>query len=328
MAAWDRPLEQVADLLRRMSTAGRLPIPALVVASALFGGAVTGTKYALGGFDPFTLLLVELFAATVALWACLLARGYRRPQSWKLAVVLGLLEPGSAYLGQTFGLAHTSAAHGAVICGLESAFVVLLAAAVLRERITRSTALAVLLAFIGLIVLQGGNPFGGAGFGDLFVALGVLSASAYTVVLKRSRDASDSLALTACQFTAATTLAFAVVSGRWAAGASTVPSAVPAKFWVAAALVGIGGFGLSFILFNASISRITAGAASVVLNLIPIFGLLSATLVLGETLGLAAGVGALLIGSSVLSFVVVEVRAVRSALRPRSVPQLPVPQLR
>jgi hypothetical protein len=54
------------------------PLAALVVASVLWGGAVTGTKYALGGFAPVTLLSVELAAATAALWAAL-ATG----QTWR-----------------------------------------------------------------------------------------------------------------------------------------------------------------------------------------------------------------------------------------------------
>ena len=44
------------------------PLAALVLASALWGGAVACTKYALRAFDPVTLLSVELVAATAALW--------------------------------------------------------------------------------------------------------------------------------------------------------------------------------------------------------------------------------------------------------------------
>ena len=131
------------------------PLAALVVASVLWGGAVTGTKYALGGFDPVTLLSVELAAATAALWAALLVRGYRPPGSWWLPAVLGLLEPALAYLGDTFGLSRTSAVHGAMINGLESALVVVLAALLLREAVTRATVLAVLAALCGLAVLAG-----------------------------------------------------------------------------------------------------------------------------------------------------------------------------
>jgi hypothetical protein len=118
------------------------PLAALVLASALWGGAIAGTKYALRAFDPVTLLSVELVAATAALWGVLLIRGYRPPPSWPVAVLLGLLEPALAYLGDTFGLSLTSAADGAIISGLESAVVVILAAFVLGEAVSRAAAVA------------------------------------------------------------------------------------------------------------------------------------------------------------------------------------------
>ena len=281
----------------------------LVAASALWGGAVAGTKYALGRFDPYLLLAVELVAATAVLWVLALARGVRLPRSWKLAIVLGLLEPGSAYLAETVGLSRTSAAAGAIVCGLEAAFVVVLAALVLKERITRTTAAAVLLAFAGLVVLQGGNPLGGSGLGDLYVAVGVLSASMYTVVVKKFSGETDPLALTVYQFSAATALALAVAGGRWAAGASHLPTAVAPRFWVAAVLIGILGYAAPFVLFNSVIGRIGAGAASVVLNLIPAFGVLFAVGLLGETLNLTTAIGAALIAGSVVTFILVELRA-------------------
>src|SRR6478609_5886301 len=61
------------------------PLAALLLASVLWGGAITGTKYALRAFDPVGLLSVELAAATAALWAVLLILGYRPPPSWPTA---------------------------------------------------------------------------------------------------------------------------------------------------------------------------------------------------------------------------------------------------
>ena len=78
------------------------------------------------GFAPVSLLTVELSPRPIALWAVLLVRGYRPPDSWPRVVVLGLLEPAAAYLGHTLGLDQTSASNGAVLEGLESAFVVVL----------------------------------------------------------------------------------------------------------------------------------------------------------------------------------------------------------
>jgi O-acetylserine/cysteine efflux transporter len=190
----------------------RSPTVALLAAAGLWGVAVTGTKYALGGFDPVTLLSIELMAGAGVLWAALLIRGYRPPGSWWLPALLGLLEPALAYLGDTFGLSLTSAVHGAVINGLESGLVVVLAAVLLRETITRPAILAVVAALAGLAVLAGAGAGGSSATGDLLVAGGVLSASFYTIVAKRFDDGSDALSLTAWQFTVATLVSLLVDS--------------------------------------------------------------------------------------------------------------------
>jgi hypothetical protein len=78
--AWRRPARRLAGLRR--------PAVALTAAAGLWGAAVSGTKYALGGFDPLTLLSIELLAGAFVLWAALLLRGYRPPGSWWLPALL------------------------------------------------------------------------------------------------------------------------------------------------------------------------------------------------------------------------------------------------
>jgi O-acetylserine/cysteine efflux transporter len=292
----------------------RRSLISLVLASVLWGGAVSGTKYALGGFGPMTLLSIELVAAAAVLWAVLLIRGYRPPRTWWLPVLLGLLEPALAYLCDTFGLSLTSAVHGAVINGLESALVVVLAAMVLRETVTRPAVLAVLAALGGLVVLAGAGEGHGTAAGDLFVASGVLSASLYTVVAKRFADGSDTLSLTAWQFTAAMLVSLLATTVRWTAGAEALPLSVAPRYWLAAVLVGVGGFGASFLLFNLVIAEVDAGWAAVVLNLIPVFGLTSAVIFLGESVTGRDAAGAALVASSVLYFTIADRREARTLL--------------
>jgi len=93
---------------------GRIAVLSLVVAAASWGVAGTATKYALGRFDPVTLLTVELASGAAVLWAVVVIRGYRPPPSWRRVLLLGLFEPALAYLGDTIGLSRTSASNGAV----------------------------------------------------------------------------------------------------------------------------------------------------------------------------------------------------------------------
>ena len=122
----------------------------------------------------------------------------------------------------------------------------------------------------------GAGAGGGTAAGDLLVAGGALSASLYTIVAKRFEDGSDALSLTAWQFTVAALVSLLVTAVRWTAGPGTGTGPAAPRFWLVAVLVGAGGFGLSFLLFNMVIGQVGAGRAAVLLNLIPVFGVASA----------------------------------------------------
>jgi drug/metabolite transporter (DMT)-like permease len=52
----------------------------------------------------------------------------------------------------------------------------------------------------------------------------------------------------------------------------TAPSHVAARFWFAATFVGVIGYAASFLLYNYAIARVRAAPASIIVNLIPVFG--------------------------------------------------------
>jgi O-acetylserine/cysteine efflux transporter len=295
----------------------RLPLAALIIASLFWGTAVSVTKYALRGFGPITLLTISLVAGTAMLWTIVILRGHRPAPPWRQVVLLGLFEPALAYAGDLLGLARTSAANGALLSGLESVFIVLLAAVFLRERITGRITVAVVLAVTGVMALEGTGSFSGAGLGDLLVLAGVLSAAAYTIVARKMGDEFDPLTVTACQFATATILVLPAAAFVWATHVETAPSHVPARFWLAAILVGVIGYAASFLLYNYAIARVRAAPASIIVNLIPVFGLASAVCWLGDSLTPGRILGAILIGLSVTIFTAIELGEVRRAAKTR-----------
>jgi O-acetylserine/cysteine efflux transporter len=294
----------------------RLPLAALVIASLFWGTAVSVTKYALRGFGPITLLAISLVAGTAVLWTIVILRGRRPSPPWRRVVLLGLFEPALAYAGDVLGLDRTSAANGALLSGLESVFIVLLAAVFLRERITCRIAAALALALAGVMALEGTGSFSGAGIGDLLVLAGVLSAAAYTIVARGMGEDSDPLTVTACQFAAATILVLPAAIFMWATHVETPPSHVPARFWLAAVLLGVVGYAASFLLYNYAIARVRAAPASIIMNLIPVFGLASAVCWLRDPLTAGRISGAILIGLSVTIFTATELGEVHSAAAP------------
>jgi O-acetylserine/cysteine efflux transporter len=298
----------------------RLPLAALITAALFWGTAVSVTKYALRGFGPITLLAISLIAGTAVLWTVVILRGRRPPLPWRRAALLGLLEPALAYAGDLLGLARTSAANGALLSGLESVFIVALAAVFLRERITGRITVALALALAGVATLEGTGSLAGAGVGDLLVLAGVLSAAAYTILARGMGEESDPLTVTACQFTTATILILPAAAFVRATHIEAAPCPVAARYWLAAIFAGVIGFAASFLLYNYAIARVRAAPASIIVNLIPVFGLASAVFWLGDRLTVARVLGAILIGLSVTIFTAAELAEARHAARPDAAP--------
>ena len=128
-------------------------------------------------------------------------------------------------------------------------------------------------------------------------------------------DESDPLMVTACQFTTATILVLPAVTFVWTMHVETAPSHVAARFWFAAIFLGVVGYAASFLLYNYAIARVRAAPASIIVNLIPVFGLASAVVWLGDSLTVARVLGAILIGLSVTIFTATELAEARNTAK-------------
>jgi drug/metabolite transporter (DMT)-like permease len=275
---------------------------ALVVAAAMWGSAATFIKFALDTWGPLTLLVAQLLSANIVLWVALLVRGYRRPpHAWKV-LLLGVLEPGLCYALITIGLLYTTAANAAILSATESFFVVVLAAIFLRERLTRRSVAGLCVALAGVLALESTGGISGVHVGDALVLGGLLSAGFYVVVARTIADSFDTLTMTAHQFGASLVLALPFAAARWLGGAEQIVEPRPLSSWAAALGVGIVGYGGSFLLYNFAIAHVQAGLSSMMLNLMPVFGLLAAIVFLHETVHPMGVVGAALVIASIPMF--------------------------
>lgn len=254
----------------------------LVAAAIAWGGANTATAYALGGFGPFTMLAVKLSAAAAVLWAVALVRGVRPVPSRRRLALLGVFEPLAAYGALTVGLVWTTATNGSLLGATESCFVVLLAAVFLRERAGPRSVAGLALAVAGVLALEGFDVAAGFGVGDLVVLAGSLAAAVYVVLAARVAPDVDPVMMTTWQFTFASAMSVPLAVTAWLTGLERFPSDVDGGYWLAA--LGVGGicFALAFLLYNRAIADVPAGMAGIVLNLVPVIGVLTAVVFLGE----------------------------------------------
>src|SRR5918998_1061920 len=216
----------------------------LILAAVGWGSATTATKYALDGFGPLTLLLVKLTAAAAVLWVVLAVRGIPRTERKGRFAVLGLFEPTLAYGGLTLGLIYTTATNASLLGASEACFVVALAAVFLKERIGARSLIGLLLAVVGVLVLEQGLPVSSdLNVGDLLVVGGDLAAAIYVILVVKVAATTESLPMTAYQFGFGALLALPFAVWQWLLGREQFPTGVDARFWLVAVLIGGLWFG-------------------------------------------------------------------------------------
>lgn len=289
---------RVGDLVSSVRHYGEL-----VVAAGCWGGGTVAAKFALRGIPSMTLLVVELAAATVVLWCVHLARGGGRPTGkYGRLFLLGLFEPGLAYAALTLGLMYTSASDASVLAGTESVFVVLLAAIFLHQPVSRRALAAVLTMMAGVAVLGGGAPSWNAGWSNLLVLAGALCAAVYVILASRIAPQLAAIPMTAYQFLAGSLVSLPFVVAQWSISGHVLPENATAAQWLAGVGAGVGGMALSFLLYNHAISRVEVTSAGMILNLIPIFGLVGAAVALGESIDGWQAAGASLVVVAMVLF--------------------------
>jgi drug/metabolite transporter (DMT)-like permease len=162
-----------------------------------------------------------------------------------------------------------------------------LAWALLGERLGTLAIATVAVGFAGSVLI-GVAPGGGDGslFGDGLVLLGSAAAAAYSVAARRIAvdDDADALTVTGVQLLTALALSMPLVVGGAVAGQSHLGDADTAHLLVAVA-TGIATSALPFLLFNAALRDVEVTAAALISNLIPVFGVVLAVVLIGERPG-------------------------------------------
>ncbi len=156
-----------------------------------------------------------------------------------------------------------------------------------------------IIAAVGVVALSRFDIAAGFTVGDALVLAASAAAAGYVVLAARVVRAEDPVLVTTIQFSFAALLTIMVTSVLWATGAARVPTGVPVRYWIVAVIIGGLGYAGSFVLYNHALRIVSASTAGVVLNLVPVIGVLSAGVLLGEALTVWQLIGTLLVTAGV-----------------------------
>ena len=241
-----------------------------------------------------------LLAGLVLAGVALLGEGHiPRPQNGReWGVVTGLAITGIFLYALCFfyGLKHISAGRGALVVALTPVVVALAAWFLGQERMTPVKLAGVAIAMLGCLTVIGkGNPLallhGAVGIGEWLILGCVLCWTAYTFIGRRATKTLSPLAATLWA-----SLLGALLLGITALVQSSTDLAEwsPAV-WASVIFLAIGGTALGFTWFADGVKRLGAARASVFVNLVPVFAVLQAAVLLDERLELPVLGGGLLV---------------------------------
>jgi drug/metabolite transporter (DMT)-like permease len=259
-------------------------------AAVLFGASTPLAKRLVGDVDPVMLAGLLYAGSGLGLACALLARFLTKRSSaseftlprgrdllWLGGAILfgGVLGPVLLMLGLT----STAASVSALLLNLEAVFTALLAWFVFRENFDRRIALGMGLIVLAGVVLAWTPGSLALSSGALFVA-GACLCWAIDNNFTRKVAANDAMTIAAAKGL----IAGVVNIGIALAAGATLPSL---SLSMAAALVGLAGYGVSLMLFIVALRELGTARTGAYFSVAPFFGAAVAIAVLHEPLTLA-----------------------------------------
>lgn len=194
-------------------------------------------------------------------------------------------------------LQRVEASRAAVVVTTNPVFTTLLAAWLFKEALNTRILLGLACAVAGAAtVLTHGAPWklftGEVGLGEWLLLGCIASWVAYTLIGRRLMAGIDALTATAVSAALGTLLLWGIAfafEGAGVAWHSIV--ALDAAGWAAMLFLAIGSTVLAYAWYFSGVAALGAGTASSYISLVPVFGVASSALVLGERIDVSLAAG-------------------------------------
>ena len=267
-------------------------------AAAIWGGMYVVSKVVLEIIPPFALVTIRLLLGMLTLAIALLIRGFPKiPRKQFLQVVgVGFVGYGVSLSLQFLGTKMSTAANGSLVTSATPAFVLVFAALLLRERITRLRLTALALATLGVVAVIDPrsaqlNPQ--LFLGNLALIGAAITWALYSVLVRRTTQDVDVLLFSLVAFLGG--LPVTLPAGAWelrTLGMGEITLGVVGGIL----FLGVISTALAMVLWNTAFALVDASLASLTFFAQPVVGTLLGWLFLGEQITPLFLLGGFLIG--------------------------------
>ena len=259
---------------------------ALIIAMLVWASSFIALKSAISSIGPMSVIFGRMFIASLCF--IYFIKSFTKldftREDLKYILIMVLFEPCLYFVFEVKALQYTTAGQAGMITSMMPLMTAIAAGIILKEIISRKLILGSLIAASGAIWLSlsaissesATNPL----LGNTLEFIAMICGTGYAISIRNLSKKFSPLFLTAIQ--AFSGFIFFLPFALWEYNNITMDFNLNAMLWIAylGVVVTIGGYGL----FNFALSRIEASKASMFINLIPVFTLILAYLILDEKL--------------------------------------------
>ncbi|MBD8526728.1 EamA family transporter [Pseudoxanthomonas sp. CAU 1598] len=275
----------------------RTPIE-LTILGAIWGASFMFMRVSAPEFGPFALVEMRLGLGALVLLPFLWRERQHFPLNrWPILALIGAINSAVPFILFAWAAERAPAGIGAICNAMTVLFTALVASAFFGERIGTRRGIALVVGFVGVLVLASAKV-AGASVGWA-VAAGTLAALLYGFganMVRKYLTGTPPAAVAASTLGCAALLVMPLAVTHW-------PESSPSTYaWFSAALLGVLCTGIAFVMFYQLIKRVGASRAVIVTYVVPLFGVFWAWLLLGEPVTWTMAVaGGLIVGSVAMS---------------------------
>lgn len=281
---------------------------AMLMATIFWAGAFIAGKIGMQEFSAYGLTFFRFLFATVLIFALLWKRegdNWQLERSlWPITIVLGLIGMFGYHILFFTSLKFTTAVNASMIGATNPLVTTILAAIFLHEYLSMKRMGAIMLALMGVVLTVTNGDLSvlrnlSFNIGDLIMLGAVLCWATYGVISKQVMGKISPLKLTAYVFLVCLLLLvpFMIAEKIWL----QIPE-ISMAGWISAIYMAIFPSFLGYLIQMISIQRIGASRTSIFINLVPVFSMVLASLILHETIGwFKVGTAGMIIGGVYLS---------------------------
>lgn len=282
----------------------------LLITFFAWGSLYVVSKFVLGKVPPFTVSFIRYLIAGTALFFILKKRkhGKIEKQDYKYIFLIGFVGYTLATSAQLLGTKYSNASLASLINSMNPISIMILAAIILKEKLTVKKVVCIIMSIIGVYTIIGSVNGNVQVLGILISVFAVLTWSVMSVYVRKVTQKYDAIQITTYGIIVA---AFCTLPLSAIELANTyVQFDWSIILWLL--YMGLVCTALAHVLWNKSLSILEAGTCSSFYPLQPMVAVFLGWIFLGEKMNVNFIIGAVLIIAGVL-FSLIEPKAQKSA---------------